>query len=467
MIKSSIITAQMNTKKVTMKNAQYTFIALLLAPLAALYAADARKKTQPIRLLAKLPSISVSFKMEFQITEFGLDKTNAAPRVSESSLRETLKTTPTNATAWCTLGAQLLGRAMRDHLHAENINGENIPKLLAALQSGRLTREDIQHARQLMDEALGCYAKAIASAPEESDGYLQRLGCRLIFRTCLQLLDATLEGKPPSQSQPITPDTFDDFQQAARLCPDNVKLQATFLIYLAICDAAAKRDGSILDEAFATKSRTAIAEARSRLETLTACKNPGLAAQACEGLAIPAFMFGSAAEAQKLVQRAVTLDPARDSAWELLASVQIRAERRDDLLTVCTERVKAADTIRNRYFLAKAYEQLDQFDKTAEQLDLILKREPDNFLATTGRAAILLRCSDDAKATEFLQRAAKLANDITEPAQRADLFTLQAISETLIGDRKTAELYLGQALKLDENNKNARAVRSELSVPVK
>ena len=450
-----------------MKYAQYTFIALLLAPLAALYAADDRINTQPIRLLAKLPSINVNFKMEFQSAEFGLDKTNATPRVSESSLRETLKTTPTNAAAWCDLGAQLLERATRDHLHVECINGENIPKLLAALQSGRLTREDIQQTRQLMDEALGCYAKAIASAPQNSDGYLQRLACRLIFRPCLQLLDATLEGKPPSQSQPITPDTLEDFQQAARLCPDNVKLHTTFLFYLAIYDAATKRDVASFDPTFSIKSRTAMAEARSRLETFTASNNPGLAAQACEGLAIPAFMFGSATEAHKLLQRAVTLDPARDSAWELLASVQIRAERRDELLAVCTERVKASDTIRNRYFLAKAYEQLAQFDKTAEQLDVILKREPDNFLATTGRAAILLRCSDDAKAAMFLQRAATRANDTTDLAQRADLITLQAIHSALSNDRKTAERYLGQALKLDENNKNARAVLSELSVPVK
>jgi tetratricopeptide (TPR) repeat protein len=284
----------------------------------------------------------------------------------------------------------------------------------------------------------------------------------MFFGTCIQVLTDALEGKAPVLSSFVTADTFANLQQAARLCPDNVNLQAGFASILVMSDALAMSARSDpakdLGDTLSERSRAALAEIRPRLETLAARNDPELAAHACEALAAIEFMQGATGNAQKYGRRAVTLNPTRESAWEMLVGMQLKAEHPAELLTVCAERVKVADTIRNRYLLAKAHEQLDHYDKVAEQLDLILKREPDNFLATAGKAAMLLRRGDDAKAAECLQRAATLANNATEPAQRADLLSLQAIHAVLRGDRKTAALHLGQALKLDENNKNARAV---------
>ncbi len=441
-----------------MKHTVTLLVALLLAPLAAVHAAEDGTKPEALRLLARLPSINVNVTMGFQSTDFEVHKTNAAPRKSEAELREVLKASPTNAAAWCELGEQLLERAMHDHLHVARLHGDDIPKLLAALQAGRLTRDDVQHAWQLMEEALDCFSKAIANAPEQLDGYLKRLGCQLFFRNCLQAVRAVLGGDQPNLSQFLTTEALSDFQQVARLCPDNVNIQSTLLFFLIMSDGAAKQPGTHFEPAFLAQARTAREETRARLETLAAGSDSKLAAQACEGLGMNRLMFGATDDAQTYCRRAITLDPARDSAWELLAAVQIKAERNAELLAVCTERVRAADTSRNRYFLAKAHEQLAQFDQTIEQLDLILKREPDHFLATLGKAAMLLRRGDEAKAAGCLQRAAALANDKTDPGQTADLLVLQAIQALLRGDRKTADLHLGHALKLDGENRNARAV---------
>jgi tetratricopeptide (TPR) repeat protein len=178
------------------------------------------------------------------------------------------------------------------------------------------------------------------------------------------------------------------------------------------------------------------------------------------------FMLnGTGGDATKHFRRAVTLDSNREHAWEMLVAISLAAERFDELLAVCVERVKVADTIRNRYILAKAHERLKQLDKVAEQLDIILKREPDNFAATAGMATVSLRRGDDAKADDWLARADKLATDLSAdrqdsvPAeQRADLRALHAIRALLAGDRDAAELHLGHAFKLDSDNKNARAV---------
>ncbi len=449
-----------------MKHSLKLLAALLLGPLTALHAAEVGTNQEPFRLLAKLPSININFKMGFQSAELGLGKTNDLPGKSEADVREILQTSPTNSAAWCALAGQLLGRATRDHLHVEHLNLEDLPKLLAAVQEGRLTRDDVQHARQLMDEALDGFSKVVELAPGKPDGYVQRAFCRMFFGTSLQVLTDALEGKAPVLSSFVTPATFTDLQQAARLCPDSVKLQAGFASILVMSDALAgsARPNPAKDpsDALSERSRAALAEIRPRLETLAARNDPELAAHACEALAVIEFMHGATGNAQTYGQRAVTLDPTRESAWEMLVGLQVKAERPAELLTICAERIKAADTIRNRYLLAKAHEQLDHYDKVAEQLDLILKREPDNFLAMAGKAAMLLHLGDDAKVAKCLQRAATLANDSTEPAQRADLLALQAIQAVLRGDRNTAELHLGQALKLDENNKNARAVLQAL-----
>lgn len=436
--------------------------ALLLASGTLLQAADTGTKPEAMRLLAKLPSINVNFKMGFQSADLGLGLTNDTPSRSEADVRKTLQTSPTNPAAWCELAGQLLNRATRDYLHEEHLSLEDIPQLLAAVQAGRLTSSDVQRVRQLTDEALGCFSKVIELAPEKLDGYVQRAYCRMFFGTSIQVLTDALAGKAPVLSSFVTAATFADLQQAARLCPDNVNLQSGFAYSLVMSDALAMSakpaPAKDLGDALSERSRAAFAEIRPRLATLAARNDPGLAAHACEALAMIEFMRGATADAQKHGQRAVTLDPSRESAWELLVAMQLRAEHHPELLTVCAGRIQASDTVRNRYLLAKAYEQLDELDKTTEQLDIMLTREPDNFLATAGKAAVLLRRGEDTKAAEFLQRAATRANSTADRTQRADLLSLQAIQAVLRGDRNRAELHLGQALKLDKDNKNARAI---------
>jgi len=288
-----------------MKHTVALLVALLLAPLAAVHAADDGAKPEALRRLARLPSVDINYKQGFQSTDFELDKTNTAPRKSEAELREILKASPTNATAWCDLGEQLLARATREHLRMERLGGEGTRKLLAAVQAGQLSKDDVHCARQLMEEALACFSKAIACAPEKLDGYLKRLGCQLFFRTGLVALANAVDGQKTNPAQYLTPETLADFQQVTRLRPDNVNSQTTFLFYLFVSNEAAKSKypGAHGEAGFVANMRAATVETRARLETLATRNDPKLAAQAYEGLAMNALVCGAINDAQKYCRR--------------------------------------------------------------------------------------------------------------------------------------------------------------------
>ena len=426
--------------------------ALLFVAVAATHAAG----TQPeqIRALAKLPTMNIDISFSINSTDFGITRTNNAPLRSEAELRVALKSSPRDSAAWRDLATELARRALRDHLRTESITLNDIPRLIAAARSGELSRADINRARQLLDESVECCTKAIEAELGKSDGYLLRAAHRMMFQGVLQFIADTLDGKDSALiSLMLTPDLFTDLREAARLRPDNAHLQSMCATYFLISEIYIRNSHAT------EKMHGTIADNLSRLETLAATNDPKIAAAACFGLGSIDFMLkGTNSIAAQRLQRAVTLDPSNERAWDLLVGAHLTAKRDDALLAVCASRVKAADTVRNRYILAKAHEQLAQLDETAAQLDIILKREPNHFAAVTGMAALALRRGDDAKADEFLSRAEKLATDSVSAEQRSDLRVLHAIRALLRNERDGAELHLGHAFKLDHENKNARAV---------
>ncbi len=441
----------------------------LLASLLLAAASAAGTKPEQIRALAALPTVNLENRFEFHSSDFqAFTPTNTSKR-TEVELRDLVKAEPTNAVAWCDLGGTLSARALRDCLHIESISlEEELPKLLQALCEGRITADGVRKATRLINESLDCYNKSIQLNPQYSYAYIQRASHRMADQTCVQVLLNTLDKKPSNAlSLVLAPENLADLQQACRLCPSNVGLQTTFAVYLMMSDARAKNANGDpttgLGTAVSETSRAAIRESHSCLESLTKLASAKSAAAAYEGLGIIDFILdGASSDAEKHFRHAVRLDPTSDLAWDWLVGMCLDMKRNDDILAVCAERVKATDTVRNRYLLAKAHWRLDHLDKADEQLRLILKRDPKNFLASAGMAAVMLRRDDSATADEFLHRAEILATNDIPAEQRADLYSLFAIRALLAHDHDTAELYLKQAFKLDPDNKNAKAVHGAL-----
>jgi tetratricopeptide (TPR) repeat protein len=434
------------------------------ALLAAVLLLAAGTTSEQLRPLAKLPTISLNFNFGFQSSDFGIAKNTNTTRRAEAELRAILKENPADSVAWSELGGRLMGRALNNHLHVESIKIEDINGIVRDLREGRLSTNDVHQATRLLDESLDCYDKAIQTSPQRIDGYVQRALYRMAIMPCAQGLRNALEDKETDFFALIfSPQVLADFQQVARLCPDNAEAQTTSASYTLMWEAKTKRldmdPGTGWGKFISESARALIRENCVHLERLATTNDTQRAATAHEGLGMIHLMLdGGNGGAGKHFRRAIALDPTRDRAWDILTGLQVTAQRFDLLLGLCHDRVKAADTVRNRFLLAKAHEQLNQPDKTEEQLDLILKREPDNFLAATGKAAVQLRRGDTARAAEWLARADKLAADSVAAEQRADLRSLHAIHAALRGDRDAAEFHLGHAFKLDKDNKNARAV---------
>ncbi len=425
-------------------------------------------KTNELRRLAKLPTNTVQAFIGISSLESYLDQMPAAeaakPSRNETQLRAVLQTNPRDATAWCELGNSLLHRAMSNHLHLAEINLADIAKVVRDVQEGRLTENDIRAAEQLTDESLDCFGKAIAAAPDEVRGYLYRALFRMLLRTYFHAARNALTGQQqPGMMLMFGDDIIADLREAARLRPDDSKAQEIVVVWQIMSVMFANPRAFSMEKGIGAQVtgpvRQSIRENVVRLETLASSTNRATVAGANNALGCIAFLLtGPSEEAVKRLHAAVAADPTLERAWELLSGALVSKEQFDQLALVSAERLRAADTPRNRFIFAKALERLNQFDKAEEQLDLILKRHPNDFAAIVGKAALALRDGRDKVAVQFLSRADALSNDATDRTQRADFHTLQAILAALRGQRNEAERYLGFAFRLDENNKNARAV---------
>jgi tetratricopeptide (TPR) repeat protein len=445
-----------------MKQKHLVALIFLAAIITGPQTVSAGTTPEQLRALAKLPTVNLEFKLGFHSSDLrALAQTNTSKQ-TEAELRDLVKTEPTNVVAWCDLGAKLSFRALQEHLHVDSIDLDQIGALVQAFREGRITTTGIRDAARLMNEALDCHNKAIQINPHYLEAYAQRAVHRMIFQTCIQVLINVTEDKPVNVlSISLTPEVLADFQQIARLSPNNVETQTTFatftMLYEAITNRISIDPSTGLGKSISEKSRALIRESCERLERLAADPDPKRAATACEGLGIIHLTLdGVNGASEKYYRRAVTLDPKRDRAWDMIAAIQLGAERNDKLLAACNERVKANDSVRSRFLLAKAYGQLKQCDNVAGQLAIILKREPQNFIATAGMAAVELQRGNDPKADDWLARADKLLTDSVSAEHRADLFSLHSVRALLGGKREGAEFYLGHALTLDPQNKNAR-----------
>lgn len=86
------------------------------------------------------------------------------------------------------------------------------------------------------------------------------------------------------------------------------------------------------------------------------------------------FDFG---DAKVDLRRAVTLEPARDKAWELLF---ISAVSTDELVSICESLVKCKNSARNHLLLAKALIKQNRLGDAALQTKRAAELDHDNPL---------------------------------------------------------------------------------------
>ncbi|HZV33553.1 MAG TPA: tetratricopeptide repeat protein [Verrucomicrobiae bacterium] len=391
----------------------------------------------------------------------GAGKTEEA----ESALRKAVAVAPKDWKARVALG-RFLDSVARGKIF-NNFDGN----------AGHLSAATVSLARRELAEAGDCFKRAVALAPKEGEVYFRRGMHRSIRATLLKQIGMA-EGEPlddlmHAESQ-FSETALADIKQASQLEPDNCALIGNAVLFEIYTYES--RDGRInwADFSWNTlpeKSQRSIRDAETRLENLGQDPDSRQAAVALEVLGIlQGPIFHEPRSAIINLRRAVALDPSRDEAWDVLASMLAHGHRYDELLSACEDRVHEKESARSHLLLAKAFEKMHDWDGSENEILESLRISPNNFTASLSEAALILRRSQDADAlmdaNSWLERSERLLGEVPPQMRNQqaviELTLLRSIYFALSDQLDEARQWANAVISLDKNNPVAQDILSAM-----
>ena len=401
---------------------------------------------------------------------------------AERLLRAALARSTNEWRLWAELGSVLSDRAGAVLVYGEaEADSRRAPgDFIEAVLRRRPSAGDIQRTEQLLVEAERSFDRAAAVAPTMPEIYLQRARYKSlsgVFKTIVEELR-----KPEADVQRVfnaffSRSALQDLQRAGELSPTNYLAIGTAAMLEALAGTFGKPSGSgppdheamTLDRLL-PKSRTAVRDAMTRLENLGEHPNRALAAGASELLGGLQFMVARDPDgATKSLRHAVDLDPMRHQAWDMLIGLIYMMEKKEALVAICADRVKALDSPRNRLLLAKAHDHAGNAGKAKEVIESALKTAPDDLALLLASAALQLR---RAKTKDEIFAAGKLLAHVAEKtdtmpeAERATLaldgMLLSSIALALDDEPDAARAMVQKALQESPNDEHALKVLDAL-----
>ncbi|HEX4645950.1 MAG TPA: tetratricopeptide repeat protein, partial [Verrucomicrobiae bacterium] len=389
---------------------------------------------------------------------------------SQSVLREAVRLAPKEWKCWTALGQSLDDASITALFGPMGANGDNPEFLAARILKSKPSSDQLNKSQKLLGEAGVCFDKAASVAPEEADPYFRRglHRCLESFERCAARIIRGDENDDTAPRRSWYPwEALPDFQKASRLEPDSYAAVAGLAIFECHADAAQKGKAGFGREfswsSLSEKTRQSVREMMTRLENLGQSRDPQLASGALEALGmfqgpILRDYRGSAVS----LRHAVSLDPSREQAWDMLASMLAKTDDHDELLSVCEERARKKDSAHNRLMLAKAYEKLNQWDSAEEQVLTALNLDANDFTASLAMAVLLIKRSQNASvladADGWLVRAEQLYGKLPDKGrqQSVDLTLARSIYLALTDNVETARTWVKHILETDQNNEFAR-----------
>lgn len=395
---------------------------------------------------------------------------------SQSVLREAVRLAPREWKCWAALGQSLDDASLAAMFGQSRLNSD--PESLAAkVFKTKSSSDQLNKSQKLLGEAAVCFEKAVTAAPEEAEAHLRRglHRCLESFENSAARIirgDENDDTSPRRSWYPLN--ALPDFQEASRLEPDSYAAVAGIAIFECHADAAQKGKAGFGKEfswsLLSEKTRQSVREMMTRLENLGQSRDPQLASGALEALGmfqgpILRDYRGSAAS----LRRAVLLDPSREQAWDMLASMLAKTDDHNELLSVCEERARKKDSAHNHLMLAKAYEKLNQWDNAEEQVLTALNLDANDFTANLAMAVLLIKRSQNASvladADGWLVRAEQFYGKLPDKGrqQSIDLTLDRSIYLALTDNVETARTWVKHILETDQNNDFAREVLAAMA----
>ncbi len=406
---------------------------------------------------------------------------NAAGKTAEAerTLRQGIKVSPREWTCRVAFGRFLMrysfgvlcgGEGKSDGLFAA-------PNSLANLLASKPSSARVEKARELAEESVEQFNEAVGLAPSEPEVYAGRALClsgRAMLKAAIRI--ASGEESDPARfgTAPFSKEALPDLQQVARLRPKDHRAIGTAALFEVFCvevEHGVPQLGSLIGGAgwrnMPDATRQSVRAAVGRLEEVGQSGDNLQAAGALEVLgAIQALVIQDLSGAEANLRRAVTLDPSRDTAWELLIGITATNRRFPELQALAETRLKAMDTPRNRLILAKAFDNLDQSDRCMAEAEAARRRFPNDFGCALAVAAAILKSEVGMlllnPVEALILRAEQLLGPAPSREAMADLLLIRGLFYGLSDQPDLARASLNRLLVLDKDNAEAKEALAAL-----
>jgi tetratricopeptide (TPR) repeat protein len=347
------------------------------------------------RLRAEARPQDAAIQVQFAEALQGAGKVEAAEHV----LRAATRAVPDDWTCWTRLGEALDKKAFVSLSRGANnaLLDQSFGSPISQMILPRPTPNQVKEAEECQAEAEKCFDRGVALGPKEVNPYLARALHRSVCAGLKRLL-AQVRGHENPESSEIAELMFsreacDDLAKVARLSPTNYAAIA-YWGWLEAAPALIRlkpNSGKAIDSLTGDRRKNVL-ESMRLLESLGNQANGAAAAGALVPLGILRVMVTDDLDGAKAAfRRAVALDPSRTQAWDGLVRAVAQSDDPQDLLSVCEERVKFADTARNRVALAKACDRAGLPDQAIDQARQAVRLAPKDPVAHLCAGALLLR----------------------------------------------------------------------------
>jgi len=404
------------------------------------------------------------------------DKTAEA----ESKFREALRVAPKEWRGWFSFAAFASDQASVWLVGSLDRKLAGVEQLVAHLAKHRPSPEQVRRSQEWMREAKAAFDRAAELAPGEPEVFQRRglnTGMAAFLANCIAWVSG--ESELPNLAKNLySAEAVPDFKKAARLAPQNYRVNAAALLFelgVNIFALPEAQRGGAMWNVLPEPARQSVGFGLSRLEQIAEGPDAREAAGAWEMLGLfQLWVQGDPRRAAASCRRAVALDPTRAQAWDAVIGLLAAAGNDEELLKACETRVRHRDTALNRLFLAKTYFRLQREEQAAEQVKLALQRAPDDYIAQLARAALLLRRPRDPAALNEAGRILRQAQARREAFAKAgqeeeqvrltitDLAILSAAYAAFEDDFTSARQLVKQVLAADPNHAYAKEIQTAL-----
>jgi len=341
----------------------------------------------------------------------------------------------------------------------------------------------LERAEASSSEAAKCFDRAVAAAPKEADVFVCRAGYKIISNLENLLIQhfRSNDNLEPNKLRSIfffTKTAVPDIQQAARLSPNNYKIIGMAACFEWINAVVQAMPQKLTFDTLPYETRRSIREAMTRLENLSLDSDKRKAAGAleflgCLNMTISGSDAAGCRAAEPYFRRAVSLDPSRDTSWNMLLGVlHGESAPSEDMVTVCESRLKYKNSAWNHLLLAKTLQKQEQWAKATEQAAAAIKLETNNVAARLMLFALCIRQSSDPKYLTIADQdmhsfSTNALNEITSEDEKADRAREILLNTAILWGlndqpERAKELLRTTVLKKNPDDKDAREIMSVL-----